>query len=757
MRRYLLPLLILLASLAAAQTETTYDTVKTKQIVLEVSTPPQKVRSASIQSVGNSGPRSLYYWIVTNNAAGASAPSGPFPLSGGPNALSPSANVSIGWSPVAGAVSYDVLRTVTNAVPTGTCNCAVATAVSGTSAVDQSEILSAYTVQAVDVQSMAVTLTNQATGPGQSSLQAKQNGTTVGLVLPNQPNTFTAPQTFGTIAVGGDITASTCKPIRGVIVVTDCGAVAGGTSGPDNISAFVAAFAAAKGGEVILPPSSSCYGISANLQLVKGVNEGLHFHGLQNSVGALGSNFYSRICALSGLSAPIDGIRVAANSVEIDHLYLDGTGVPWVGNSIVGNGIVLDSAGRSYIHDNSFRYWPLSGILQKSGVYTTSGNNNLLRLARNTASNNGRYGREIVQGAGNDNSTQDLHSEYQSNGLDGVLVRGSLNQWIGGMYSTNIGLPLRISLGGAVLNTTAAAALTAGTSRNIVLGTNSGVVQYQTLRVNAGLTDQEDVIVTAVNGDGVTVTVAKLRSAHAAGSTWTNLTDAGWTTSNSIFHPSDLEANLGNFIYSDCKSENNSIYLAYTASYWKGCSGALDMAMLIGGWCTGVADESGCQQLLSNGGSSWLTFYPGTSATSGTGIISFGGTNSNIAGSIISQGASPVRVNYSNAYSASYAGTGGFQVGSGSISGGLLGGLDSTGLYFGCAGNTTCGVGAKFTGTFTAMRNIAVPDANVTLTGGTEPAISSTVPTVGAGTCWKTTTTLGTCTAGTWPNCTTCN
>ncbi len=36
-------------------------------------------------------------------------------------------------------------------------------------------------------------------------------------------------------------------------------------------------------------------------------------------------------------------------------------------------------------------------------------------------------------------------------------------------------------------------------------------------------------------------------------------------------------------------------------------------------------------------------------------------------------------------------------------------------------------------------------------------AISSTTPTVGAGVCWKTATTLGTCTAGTWPNCTTCN
>ncbi len=37
------------------------------------------------------------------------------------------------------------------------------------------------------------------------------------------------------------------------------------------------------------------------------------------------------------------------------------------------------------------------------------------------------------------------------------------------------------------------------------------------------------------------------------------------------------------------------------------------------------------------------------------------------------------------------------------------------------------------------------------------PITSTTIPTSGAGVCWKTPTTLGTCTAGTWPNCTTCN
>jgi hypothetical protein len=39
----------------------------------------------------------------------------------------------------------------------------------------------------------------------------------------------------------------------------------------------------------------------------------------------------------------------------------------------------------------------------------------------------------------------------------------------------------------------------------------------------------------------------------------------------------------------------------------------------------------------------------------------------------------------------------------------------------------------------------------------TAPPLISGTPTAGAGVCWKSATTLGTCTAGTWPNCSSCN
>jgi hypothetical protein len=52
------------------------------------------------------------------------------------------------------------------------------------------------------------------------------------------------------------------------------------------------------------------------------------------------------------------------------------------------------------------------------------------------------------------------------------------------------------------------------------------------------------------------------------------------------------------------------------------------------------------------------------------------------------------------------------------------------------------------------------PDGQGVVVGNTSakiPFVSTTTPTAGAGVCWKTATTQGTCTAGTWPNCTTCN
>ena len=68
----------------------------------------------------------------------------------------------------------------------------------------------------------------------------------------------------------------------------------------------------------------------------------------------------------------------------------------------------------------------------------------------------------------------------------------------------------------------------------------------------------------------------------------------------------------------------------------------------------------------------------------------------------------------------------------------------SSGNYFQKSDNTGASQPAAF-------------DAAGNLTAGTSVPTKSGTPTAGAGVCWKTASVLGTCTAGTWPNCTTCN
>jgi hypothetical protein len=107
----------------------------------------------------------------------------------------------------------------------------------------------------------------------------------------------------------------------------------------------------------------------------------------------------------------------------------------------------------------------------------------------------------------------------------------------------------------------------------------------------------------------------------------------------------------------------------------------------------------------------------------------------------------------------------------GSITGGLyaitdVAGGNGIGLSFGyfkqniglAQGGKINGItGDWLLGTTTDCGQKLCVDGQIVNANGTVPAISTTTPTVGAGVCWKSATTLGTCTAGTWPNCTTCN
>ncbi len=161
-----------LGTAAAAQTSSGGSPVPGtfSQLTIPLSQPPQPVPSGSAQVVGNPGPQTFYYWVVSDYLIGNSSPAGPFLVPNAPNVLSAANYDVVNWSPAPGASSYDVLRTATPAAPSGACNCAVATGVTGGSVLDQSNTLLSYTVSSLDPSSLAWTLTNQGQSAGVGKL-----------------------------------------------------------------------------------------------------------------------------------------------------------------------------------------------------------------------------------------------------------------------------------------------------------------------------------------------------------------------------------------------------------------------------------------------------------------------------------------------------------------------------------------------------------------------------------------------------------
>lgn len=94
------------------------------------------------------GTTPYYYWFVSHAASNVSPVAGPLVVQA-PASLSSLNNISVTWTPVAGILSYDLLRTATSATPTGACNCAVAIATTLTAVKDSGAALQAYSVSTV--------------------------------------------------------------------------------------------------------------------------------------------------------------------------------------------------------------------------------------------------------------------------------------------------------------------------------------------------------------------------------------------------------------------------------------------------------------------------------------------------------------------------------------------------------------------------------------------------------------------------------
>jgi hypothetical protein len=191
-------LLFLLASLAAfAQNSPPISTTQATFPVYSANIQP--VTQASAVVVGNPGPQTYFYWLVTKYTLGDSSPIGPFAVSGAPNTLSGSNYVAVTPVYLLGILNVALLRTSSPTPPTGACNCAVATAVTSGTINDQSNSLSAYTVSPASTGNLTLTLTNEVTGTGASHLILRQNGALV------QDLSLTGGSGF---AAGGDLTGT---------------------------------------------------------------------------------------------------------------------------------------------------------------------------------------------------------------------------------------------------------------------------------------------------------------------------------------------------------------------------------------------------------------------------------------------------------------------------------------------------------------------------------------------------------------------
>ena len=152
---------------------------------------------ANTALVGNPGPQTIYYWMVTNFALGPSSPVGPFTVTNAPNTLSASNYVTLTPTYPAGIVSIDLLKTASPTPPFGACNCAVATGETSGTINDQSNATSAYTVAPINVSNYTYTIDNEVQGAGSTHVILRQNGVFVADL-----------SVSGGFTVGGDLFAN---------------------------------------------------------------------------------------------------------------------------------------------------------------------------------------------------------------------------------------------------------------------------------------------------------------------------------------------------------------------------------------------------------------------------------------------------------------------------------------------------------------------------------------------------------------------
>ena len=122
--------------------------------------PPPSVNGVTAETVGGTGGGTYYYWVVARYPIGNSSPEGPAEVIDAPN-LTATTFVRVRWNAQPGALTYDVLRTITPNVPSGATNSAVVIGTALTTVNDTGGALVAYTVTTAGAARAIVGLDNQ--------------------------------------------------------------------------------------------------------------------------------------------------------------------------------------------------------------------------------------------------------------------------------------------------------------------------------------------------------------------------------------------------------------------------------------------------------------------------------------------------------------------------------------------------------------------------------------------------------------------
>lgn len=203
------------------------------QLNLPLLTALPPVTQANVALVGNPGTGTYHYWLVANYTFGQSALSHMFKLSNGPTVLTGSNYITITPVYPAGAISVDLLRTTSDAPPSGTGNYAVSTGNTSGAISDTGGALSSYTVNAASPDSNTLCLNNKVTAAGTSHLILGQGTPTNCLFVADLSAIGTSTGTVTQINPSGPITV-TPNPITTVGTIGM--SLSGVTAGPYTLA-----------------------------------------------------------------------------------------------------------------------------------------------------------------------------------------------------------------------------------------------------------------------------------------------------------------------------------------------------------------------------------------------------------------------------------------------------------------------------------------------------------------------------------------